>query len=121
MVVSNGEVLLQVFRGKVKLAGSAVAHIGFGVMLIGALIAASQSKVISINTSGFDFGEQMYEKNTRENVLLIQGEHMQQGKYKVTYLSDSHYGPNTYFQVNYQRIDEKTDKLNKDYKMYTSG
>src|SRR3546814_19006600 len=87
-------------------------------MLIGALIAASQSKVISINTSGFDFGEQMDEKNTRENVMLIQGEPMQMGNYKVTYLSDSLNGPNTYFRVNYQRIDEQTGKVKEEFDLY---
>src|SRR3546814_11410708 len=90
-------------------------------MLIGALIAASQSKVISINTSGFDFGEQMDEKNTRENVLLIQGEPMQMGNYKVTYLSDSLNGPNTYFRVNYQRIDEQTGKEKEEFDLYPYG
>ncbi|QEC52715.1 cytochrome c-type biogenesis protein CcmF [Anseongella ginsenosidimutans] len=121
MVVSNGEILLNAFRGKVKLAGSAVAHMGFGLMLIGALVAASKSKVISINTSGFDFGEQMDAESTRENILLLEGEPMQMGEYKVTYLNDSVSGPNTYFRVNYQRIDEETGEVKEEFDLYPYG
>lgn len=121
MVVSNAEVLLNVFKGKVKLAGSAVAHMGFGIMLIGALVAAAKSEVISINTSGFDFGEQMDAQATRENVLLLQGEPMKMGDYKVTYLSDSTAEPNTYFRVNYQRVDEETGKVKEEFDLYPYG
>ena len=121
MVVSNGEVLLNAFTGKVKLAGSAVAHMGFGLMLIGALVAASKSSVISINTSGFDFGEQMDAESTRENILLIENEPIQMGEYKVTYLSDSVSGPNTYFRVNYQRMDLETGKVTEEFDLYPYG
>lgn len=121
MVVSNADILLSVFQGKTKLAGAAVAHIGFGIMLIGALVAASQSKVISINTQGFDYGEQMDAQSTRENILLIQGEPVQMGEYRVTYLSDSVAGPNTFFRVNYQRIDRKTGKVREEFDLYPYG
>src|SRR3546814_19967541 len=63
----------------------------------------------------------MDEKNTRENVMLIQGEPMQMGNYKVTYLSDSLNGPNTYFRVNYQRIDEQTGKVKEEFDLYPYG
>src|SRR3546814_9734448 len=63
----------------------------------------------------------MDEKNTRENVLLIQGEPMKMGNYKVTYLSYSLNGPNTYFRVNYQRIDEQTGKVKEEFDLYPYG
>ena len=51
-VLANGKVLADAFRGKFKLVGSAVAHIGFALMLVGALIAAGTRKVVSKNETG---------------------------------------------------------------------
>lgn len=105
-VLANFTILADAFKGKFKLTGSAIAHIGFGLMLIGAVVAASQNKVISVNTSGFDYGEQFDAKNKRENILLWKNEPMKINKYTVTYLGDSTVGVNTYYRVNYKVIDE---------------
>ncbi len=107
-ILANAELILRVFQGKIKLAGSAIAHIGFALILIGALLAASGSKVISINKSGFGYGEDFDEKNTRENVLLFKNEPIVMDDYTITYQGDSISGPNTYYKVNYQRKDAKT-------------
>src|SRR5690606_20576356 len=52
-LVANARVLGDAFKGKWKLAGSAVAHIGFALLLIGALVAAATNEVISINSSNY--------------------------------------------------------------------
>jgi len=51
-ILSNAKVLSDAIKGKFKLAGSAVAHIGFGLLIIGALISAGTSSVVSQNTTG---------------------------------------------------------------------
>src|SRR5690606_23693950 len=51
-IVANAKVLGDAFKGKWRLAGSAVAHIGFALLLIGALVAAATESVISKNSSG---------------------------------------------------------------------
>src|SRR5690606_28252616 len=51
-IVSNAKVLGDAFKGKWKLAGSAVAHIGFALLLIGALVAAATENVVSKNSTG---------------------------------------------------------------------
>jgi cytochrome c-type biogenesis protein CcmF len=107
-VLANGKVLVEALKGKFKLAGSAVAHIGFGLIMIGALISAGTSKVISENTTG---GEQFTEEfvkaknNPRENIILYKNQPVVMGKYTVTYFGDSIAPPNHYFKMNYKVID----------------
>ncbi len=109
-VLANGKVLADAVKGKFKLAGSAVAHIGFALMLVGALIAAGTRKVVSLNESGvikmsgFDKAEGM--GSARENVMMYKNEPVKMGDYTVTYLGDSLAAPNRYFKVNYKRLDE---------------
>jgi cytochrome c-type biogenesis protein CcmF len=104
----NGKVLADVFKGKIKLAGSAVAHIGFGLIMVGALIAAGTSKVISQNTSGLDYGADFDKgNNSRENIMLYKHEPYKMGDYTVTYVGDSVAAPNHYFKVEYKKYDTK--------------
>src|SRR5574343_167581 len=106
-ILANIRILFDAFKGKMKLAGSAVAHIGFGFILLGALIAASKSEVISINNTGFSYGKEFNEKNTRENILLWKNEPTKMNNYIVTYLGDTTIEPNTYYEVNYKELDSK--------------
>ncbi|TSJ39484.1 cytochrome C biogenesis protein [Mucilaginibacter corticis] len=106
-VLANGKVLIDAFKGKFKLAGSAVAHIGFGLIMVGALISAGTSKVISENTTGQDFGADFVKvkNNPRENIILYKNTPVVMGKYTVTYIGDSIAVPNHYFKVNYKVVD----------------
>ncbi|UKJ09330.1 heme lyase CcmF/NrfE family subunit [Solitalea lacus] len=119
-VLANFTVLSDAIKGKFKLTGSAIAHIGFGLMLVGALIAASQNKVISINTAGLDYGSQFDAKNKRENILLWKNEPMKIDKYTVTYLGDSTVGVNTYYRVNYKAFDAN-NQVSENFDLYPLG
>jgi len=105
MLMANAKILGDVFKGKTKLAGSAVAHIGFALLLAGALIAAGTSKVISQNETtdyGADFAKG---NNPKENIMLYKNEPVKMGEYTVTYVGDSSSAPNHYFKVDYKRAD----------------
>ena len=105
-VLSNGKVLADALKGKIKLAGSAVAHIGFGLILIGAIIAAGRSKVVSVNNTGEQFSAEFAKRNDpKENILLYKNQPTKMGDYTVTYLGDSLALPNHYFKVNYKLMD----------------
>jgi len=104
-IMVNGKILADAFKGKVKLAGSAVAHIGFGLMLVGALIAAGTRKVVSKNDKGIDITDFSKAANERENIQIFKNEPMKMGDYVVTYLGDSVSQPNHYYKVNYKRYD----------------
>ena len=119
-ILANVRILADAFKGKIKLAGSAVAHIGFGFILLGALIAASKSEVISINNTGFSYGKEFNEKNTKENILLWINEPTKMNNYIVTYLGDSTVEPNTYYKVNYKELDND-GKVTNDFDLYPNA
>jgi cytochrome c-type biogenesis protein CcmF len=121
-VVCNAGILYNAILGKWKLAGSALAHIGFALLLIGAMVAAATNKVISVNTSGIGFGQEFAkDNNPRENIILYLNEPIKMDKYTVTYLGDSVSGPNTLYRVNYQVIDPKTAKVTENFDLYPNA
>jgi len=104
-ILANSKILADALKGKFKLAGSAVAHIGFALMLVGALIAAGTRGVVSKNEKGtLDVGG--FDKaagDVRENIMIYKNEPVKMGDYTVTYLGDSTAEPNHYYKVDYKR------------------
>ncbi|WP_285010947.1 cytochrome c biogenesis protein CcsA [Pedobacter faecalis] len=115
-ILSNGTILRQVFGGKRKLAGAAVAHIGFAMLLLGALVAAATNKPISLNASNF-IPVKDFEKVEKpgENIVLYKNEPKKMGKYTVTYVSDTVIAPNTFYKLNFKVYDERTGELKEDF------
>jgi cytochrome c-type biogenesis protein CcmF len=115
-ILANGKVLADAVKGKFKLAGSAVAHIGFSLMLVGALIAAGTRGVVSkndkgiVNVSGFDKAA----GDARENIMIYKNEPVKMGDYTVTYIGDSTSEPNHFYKVDYKRYDN-TGKLKEEF------
>ena len=111
-IVANGQILADAIRGKWKLAGSSIAHIGFGLLLIGALVAAATNEVVSLNSSGYiavaGF-DQVEEPG--DNLFLTEGEPVQMGRYRITYVGDSIAPPNVYYKINYEEIDDETGSV----------
>jgi len=102
-ILSNIKVFTDAVKGKIKLAGSAVAHIGFGLILVGAVIAAGTSKVVSINNTGEQYSADFAKRNDpRENIMLYKNQPLKMGDYLVTYFGDSISMPNHYFKVDYK-------------------
>ena len=105
-VIANGKILADAFKGQVKLAGSAIAHIGFGLLMVGAIIAAGTRNVISINNTGEGFSPEFAkEQNPRENILVYENQPVKMGDFLVTYTGDSISTPNIYFKVDYKKVD----------------
>jgi cytochrome c-type biogenesis protein CcmF len=106
-ILANAKVLSDAFKGKFKLAGSAVAHIGFALMLVGSLISAGTRKVVSKNETGaLNIGN--FDKSAgdvKENIMIYKNEPVKMGEYTVTYIGDSTVEPNHYYKVDYKRFD----------------
>ncbi|KIA93359.1 cytochrome C biogenesis protein [Pedobacter kyungheensis] len=117
-VLSNAAVLYQAFGGKAKLAGSAIAHIGFALLILGALVSAATNKPISINANNF-IPVKDFEKTEKpgENIMLYKNEPKQMGKYTVTYVSDTTQAPNTFYTLNFKVID-KEGKVKEDFNLH---
>jgi cytochrome c-type biogenesis protein CcmF len=111
----NGKVLADALKGKFKLAGSAIAHIGFGLMLVGALIAAGTRGTVSVNDSGTipiaGFNQTPAEAkvagDAHDNIMIYKNEPVKMGVYTVTYVGDSTSEPDHFYKVDYKRYDSK--------------
>ena len=121
-ILANAKILSEAFKGKWKLAGSAIAHIGFAFILAGGLVAAATNRVISLNSSG-SIPIKDFDKNNKsaENILLYQNQPEKMDEYTVTYLGDTTEGPNTYYKVNYKVIDEKTGEVEDEFNLYPNA
>jgi cytochrome c-type biogenesis protein CcmF len=115
-ILSNARVLSQGVSGKGKLVGAAVAHIGFALLLVGALVAAATNKPISLNASNF-IPVKDFEKADKpgENIVLYKNEPKKMGRFTVTYTSDTTIAPNTYYNLNFKVFDDQTGKLKEDF------
>jgi cytochrome c-type biogenesis protein CcmF len=89
-VVANLAYIWVGLKGKLKVSGGSISHLGFGLMLVGILISSSKKETLSFNTSGIfiNFGKDSKEK-PGENLTLVKGMRTDMGKYWVTYEKDS--------------------------------
>jgi cytochrome c-type biogenesis protein CcmF len=94
-VVANTTYIWAGLRGRIKAAGASVAHIGFGLILVGILISSSKKTVLSWNTTGISplTGDPKDKNNPAgnpaENITLFKGLPTDMGRYMVTYVKDT--------------------------------
>jgi cytochrome c-type biogenesis protein CcmF len=92
-VIANTAYIWLVLKGKIKAAGASVAHLGFGLMLVGILISSSKKTVLSWNTTGITplatDNKKSAAGDPAENITLFKGVRTDMGKYWVTYKTDS--------------------------------
>jgi cytochrome c-type biogenesis protein CcmF len=89
-IIANASYIWLGLNGKLLMSGASVAHVGFGLMLLGILVSSSKKEIVSHNTSGIfvNFGKDSKEV-PGENLTLIKGIRTDMGKYWVTYVKDS--------------------------------
>jgi len=106
-IIANVSYVWIGMKGKLKLSGGSISHLGFGLMLAGILISSSKKEVLSWNTSGIFV--QLGEKNKitgepGENLTLVKGLPTTMGNYNVTYESDSMHPekPLWYYKIHFK-------------------
>ena len=105
-IFSNIDYVLTVMKGKISKSGAAIAHLGFALILLGALVSTSKKAVISRDTSGKKISSLGEEFDAKESILLTQGDTLPMGPYLVTYTKKSREGINVYFNVDYLKINK---------------
>ncbi len=119
-ITTNLILLIPFLKGKIKLAGASVAHIGFGILLIGVLVSSANKQVISINESGTALNPEFNNKENVENIYLERGKPNKMGDYIITYVKDSVQWVNTYYQVNYKKLN-KEGEVDYEFNLYPNG
>lgn len=122
-IAGNFVYIFSGLKGKLKNAGASVAHIGFGMVLLGALISSSKMEVISIDRMKMlndGFFRKESKQNPRENIMLPKDVQVQMGDYHVTYVGDSTAkgDPKTYYVMHYERKDKTTGEVKERFTLY---
>ena len=99
-VFSNADYILRMARGKWKQWGSPVAHVGFGLVIFGAVLSTSQKDIISQNQIG-DISTLNEELNNREDLLIMEGDTLSMGPYFVSYRDRYQEGIHVKFRMDY--------------------
>ena len=106
-VIANLDYLITVARGKAKMVGSGMAHLGFGLMIVGIMASGLNKRFVSTNPFVMDgLIEGADEERLRNNILLFKNETTLMGGYEVTYTDDTLDVFTRTYTVNYKRKDE---------------
>ena len=106
-IVANTSYIWLVLKGKIKVAGASVAHIGFGLILLGILISSGKKTVLSWNKTGINVLEKTKQEDPAENTTLFKRIKTDMGQYMVTYTKDSlnERDRKRYFEIDFQPKD----------------
>ena len=108
-IVANAAYIRTGLSGKLKAAGGSIAHVGFGLMLVGILLSSAKKQVLSYNTTGITLNFTPESKqDPMENITLLKGTRTDMGKYWTTYVGNDSVDPasrTTYFRIHFQKKD----------------
>ncbi len=117
--VANLDYLISVLKGNLKLAGSVVSHLGFGILLLGILSTGLGKDWISVNTFAMDgLIEGADDMTFQRNVILMKDAPMPMRGFTANYLKDTLERQTRSFTVNFQRRDEKGNFTGENFTLY---
>lgn len=99
---SNLDYWLRVRKGKFSIAGSSVAHVGFALIMVGALISNAKKKVIT--NSDFFLSKDL---PANENLLMELNDTNQLGNYKAIWEGKRDSMDKQYYNVKYYTADRE--------------
>jgi cytochrome c-type biogenesis protein CcmF len=122
-VVAN---VFYLFSKKIKEVtkwGASIAHLGFGLMLLGILLSSFNKHVISANKLNVDLGlqgktEQETRTENQQNILLFRNTAAEMSDYTLTYLGDSVVEPNHYYKIQYAKKNKQTNEVLEKFILY---
>ena len=100
-VLANGDYWIRILKGKISKSGASISHIGFALILIGALVSTSKKAILSKNTGAKKVESLGKGFSGQENIFLEQGDTLPMGPYLVSYEGKEKKGIDFYFKVNY--------------------
>jgi len=118
-IITNLDYVITVLRGKIKVSGSAVAHIGFGILMLGVIFSGAKKEVISKNNfMSAGMIEGFNEEEARINIQLPKGLPVVMNDYVVTYTGDEMDKFTRQFTVNYKRYNEDKSQITEEFDLH---
>jgi cytochrome c-type biogenesis protein CcmF len=106
-VFCNLDYWMRILKGKLRHAGASIAHIGFALILLGALISTSKKQTISQNTSQKDVASLGEDFSSKKSLVLTKGDTLPMGNYLVTYTGKERRGIDVFFHMDYFTKDKE--------------
>ncbi|MCB0757338.1 MAG: cytochrome c biogenesis protein CcsA [Flavobacteriales bacterium] len=100
-LLANAFYIPLVLKGKLSNAGPSMAHAGFAMVLLGAVISMSREEKISRNTSGPVLSYLNKDFNDGQDMLLYVGDTVPVGDYFVTFKGKRQVGVNLLYDMDY--------------------
>lgn len=107
-LAANVDYLFRSTRIQRVKSGSAIAHIGFLLVLMGALISNGNKEIISENTSQYDLKSLDTNYSNKENILLMLDDTMEMAQYNVVFRGKEKEGIHVHYNVDY--LDKETNE-----------
>jgi cytochrome c-type biogenesis protein CcmF len=105
-VAANADYFLRILKGNFQKAAASTSHIGFALILMGALISNSQKQVISNNVKGVNLGKDF---PNNENILIEQHtDTLPMGEFFVCYQGKVREGVNLVYTIEYFKLNPQT-------------
>ncbi len=115
-VAANFTFIITVLKGKFEHSGASVAHIGIGMILLGALISNSKKEIISQNVKAINLGKDF---PNQENILIEQKtDTLPMGEYFVTYKDKVQKGVNVFYTIEYFKMNPSTGAKEKAFELH---
>lgn len=109
-IIANASYIWIGIKGKLKISGGSISHVGFGMVLLGILISSSKKEVLSSNINGIP-APLAETEDPRENLTLVKGLTSDMGKYTLTYEGDSSHPKKelSFYKIHFKRKDGKEE------------
>jgi cytochrome c-type biogenesis protein CcmF len=122
-ITGNIEILRYKKIKTISKMGSSIAHIGFGIMLLGVLISSFNKRVVSLNKLAvkFDLGKKTEAENlkeSKENIILFRNTSTEMEDYTLTYQGDSIDKVDHYYKINYKKYNKTTGVKAEDFNLF---
>jgi len=103
-VITNLDYIISVIRGNIKVAGAPVAHIGFGLLMVGVVFSGALKRPISEGFTSIEVNDINPQSN--KNVLVVKGQPVPIADgYTVEYSRDWAEGNQQFFELKFTKKD----------------
>ena len=109
LTLSSATVVLihQIRKSQLLTLGGGMAHLGFGLLIIGLVASSGLSNIISTNMSGRVYNKKWSTEMNTDNILIYRNEPLQMSKYSLTYKGARLYDRNLNTYINKDLVWQK--------------
>ncbi|MFI5203857.1 MAG: cytochrome c biogenesis protein CcsA [Flavobacteriales bacterium] len=102
-VFANLDYYVRILKGKTRSLGPAIAHTGFGLVMLGTLISQGEQETLSKNYKGYsiDLLDDEGGISSNKDIQLFKGDTTALGDYYVLYKTKKRENINLYFNIDY--------------------